>query len=82
MTLLAAFLILLSITFPIRGSQAVTPARLTSRETSAIIESIQDEIYDYDYQQYYFPEGGPVGNLISGSRTRVSLYIRPYLKDS
>src|SRR5215472_10663857 len=54
--------------------------RLTQSETKALIQAVQDEIYDREYQGYFFPEGGPVGDVISVSRTRVRLYVDPVLK--
>ena len=46
-----------------------------------ITQAVQDEIYDYEYQGHFFPEGGPVGEVLSNSRTRVPLYIDPVIVD-
>ena len=63
------------------NAQGATKVRLTQSETKALVQAVQDEIYDREYQGYFFPEGGPVGDLISDSRTRVPLYIDPMVED-
>jgi hypothetical protein len=63
------------------SAQAATKIRLTQSETKALVQAVQDEIYDREYQGHFFPEGGPVGDIISESRTRVPLYVDPVLED-
>jgi len=63
------------------GAQGATKIRLTLSETKALVQAVQDEIYDREYQGHFFPEGGPVGDIISESRTRVPLYVDPALED-
>jgi hypothetical protein len=63
------------------SAQGVTKIRLTQSETKALVQAVQDEIYDREYQGYFFPEGGPVGDVISESRTRVPLYVDPVVED-
>jgi hypothetical protein len=68
---------LLLIAWSPSSAQGPTKIRLTQSETKGLVQAVQDEIYDRDYQGNFFPEGGPVGDLISDSRTRVPLYIDP-----
>jgi len=63
------------------SAQGATKMRLTQSETKALVQAVQDEIYDREYQGYFFPEGGPVGDVISESRTRVPLYVDPVVED-
>jgi hypothetical protein len=63
------------------SAQGATKIRLTQSETKALVLAVQDEIYDREYQGYFFPEGGPVGDVISESRTRVPLYVDPVVED-
>jgi hypothetical protein len=56
-------------------AQGTTKSGLTQSETKALIQAVQDEIYDREYQAYFFPEGGPVGDVISMFKTRVPLYV-------
>ena len=74
------FLLLLSISSP-SSAQGSTKVRLTQSETKALVQAIEDEIYDREYQGDFFPEGGPVGDVISESRTRVPLYVDPVVED-
>jgi hypothetical protein len=74
------FLLLLSTT-SVSSAQGSTKVRLTQSETKALVQAVQDEIYDREYQGYFFPEGGPVGDVISESRTRVPLYVDPVVED-
>lgn len=62
------------------SAQGTTKIRLTQSETKALVQAVQDEIYDREYQGYFFPEGGPVGDAISDSRTRVPLYVDPIVE--
>jgi hypothetical protein len=61
--------------------QGAIKTTLTESQTKALRQAIQDEIYDYEYEGYFFPEGGPVGEAVSASRTRVDLYINPSIED-
>jgi hypothetical protein len=72
---------LLLITSLPSSAQGTTKIRLTQSETKALVQAVQDEIYDHEYQGHFFPEGGPVGDIISESRTRVPLYVDPVLED-
>ena len=72
---------LLLITSSPSSAQGTTKVRLTPSETRALVQAVQDEIYDREYQGNFFPEGGPVGDIISDSRTRVPLYVDPVLED-
>ena len=62
------------------SAQGPIKIRLTQSATKALVQAVQDEIYDRDYQGNFFPEGGPVGDLISDSRTRVPLYVDPVVE--
>ena len=76
------FSVLLCLIAPLPSSaQGTVKVRLTQPETKALVQAVEDEIYDREYQGYFFPEGGPVGDLISESRTRVPLYVDPVVDD-
>ena len=62
------------------SAQGPMKIRLTQSATKALVQAVQDEIYDRGYQGNFFPEGGPVGDLISASRTRVPLYVDPVVE--
>jgi hypothetical protein len=62
-------------------SKSSVTVTLKPQQTAALQKAITDEIYDYEYEEGYFPEGGPVGHLVSESDTRVPLYINPTIKD-
>ena len=62
------------------STQGATKVRLTQSETKALVQAVQDEIYDREYQGYFFPEGGPVGDVVTESRTRVPLYVDPMVE--
>lgn len=73
----ALLFLFLSLALPALAGQGVRKSRLNQAETRLLVQAIQDEIYDYEYQQYFFPEGGPVGEVISSSKTRIPLYLNP-----
>jgi hypothetical protein len=73
-----SFFLIASLPF---SAQGTTKVRLTQSETKALVQAVQDEIYDREYEGYFFPEGGPVGDVISESRTRVPLYVDPVVED-
>ncbi len=73
--------LLLLIASSAASGQGATKTRLTQSEAKALVQAVQDEIYDYEYEGHFFPEGGPVGHAVSGSKTRVSLYINPFVED-
>jgi hypothetical protein len=64
-----------------QGTTRVKKSKLKESEVKELVQAVQDEIYDYEYEDEYFPEGGPVGEVVSGSRVRVPLYIDPVLED-
>ncbi|MGH9738708.1 MAG: hypothetical protein ACRD4X_08985 [Candidatus Acidiferrales bacterium] len=49
-------------------------------DTKSLVESIEDEIYDYGYEGDYFPVGGAVGDPVSDNETVVPAYIDPALE--
>lgn len=79
-SMLFSILLLSIVSMPSRA-QSVTKIRLTQPEIKALVQAVEDEIYDRGYQGYFFPEGGPVGDLISESRTRVPLYVDPVVEE-
>jgi hypothetical protein len=56
-------------------------ARVIQSEIRSLAQAIQDEIYDYEYEEQFFPEGGPVGDVISSTRVRAPLYVDPEIRD-
>jgi len=62
-------------------AQGTSKIKLSQSETKALVQAVVDEIYDREYQGYFFPEGGPIGDVISDSRTRVPLYVDPVVED-
>jgi hypothetical protein len=75
------FALLVLAVSPSFGNQGTKKTTVTQPETRKIVQAIQDEVYDYEYEGHYFPEGGPVGDVVSSSRTRVPLYIDPTIED-
>lgn len=74
--------VLIAAMFLVQGeAQSKSPATLNSEQVTALQNAITDEIYDYEYEEGYFPEGGPVGQAVSESETRVPLYINPEIKN-
>jgi hypothetical protein len=71
------FLIALSMS----SGQPDSKVRVTQSEIGSLAQAIQDEIYDYEYEEHFFPEGGPVGDVISSTRVRVPLYVDPEIGD-
>ena len=63
------------------SGQTDAKARVIQSEISSLVQAIQDEIYDYEYEQHFFPEGGPVGDAISSTKVRVLLYVDPVISD-
>ena len=63
------------------SAQGTSKIKLSQSETKALAQAVVDEIYDREYQGYFFPEGGPIGDVISDSRTRVPLYVDPVVED-
>ena len=76
--LLCSFLL---IALSASSGQTDAKARVTQSEISSIAQAIQDEIYDYEYEEHFFPEGGPVGDAISSTEVRVPLYVDPEISD-
>jgi hypothetical protein len=76
--LLCSFLL---IALSISSGQRDSKGRVTQSEISSIAQAIRDEIYDYEYEEHFFPEGGPVGDVISSTKVRVSLYVDPQIRD-
>lgn len=62
-------------------AHGTTRIKLTQSETKALVQAVEDEIYDREDQGYFFPEGGPVGDVISESKTRVPLYVDPLVEN-
>ncbi len=47
--------------------QGETNSRLIESEAKALVQAVQDELYEYEYQGHFFPEGEPVGDVVSNS---------------
>jgi hypothetical protein len=63
------------------SGQRDSKTKVTQSEISSIAQAVEDEIYDYEYEEHFFPEGGPVGDAVSSTRVRVPLYVYPEIKD-
>lgn len=75
-------LVLLSLfCLPRGGAQSAANVALKPGQIKSLQTAITDEIYDYEYEEGFFPEGGPVGEALSASETRVPLYINPLIKN-
>jgi len=61
--------------------QSTNGAKINPAQVRALKEAITDEIYDYGYEGSFFPEGGPVGQAVTESETRVPLYVNPAIKN-
>lgn len=75
--LLCSFLL---IALSTSSRQPDSKVRVTQSEISGIAQAIEDEIYDYEYEGHFFPEGGPVGDVVSSTRVRVPLYVDPEIR--
>ena len=75
--LLCSFLL---IALSTSSGQPDAKARVTQSEISSLAQAILDEIYDHEYEEHFFPEGGPVGDVISSTRVRVPLYVDPEIR--
>ena len=71
----------LLIALSVSSGQTDAKARVTQSEISSLAQAIQDEIYDYEYEEHFFPEGGPVGDVVSSTEVRVPLYVDPEIRD-
>lgn len=73
---------LFSLLFFVQGhAQFKNSITVKPQQIAALQKAITDEIYDYEYEEQYFPEGGPVGQALSEEKTRVPLYINPIIQD-
>jgi hypothetical protein len=72
-------LISLSWVAQVVGQPSINKSPIPS-QVKALQQAITDEIYDYQYQAQFFPQGGPIGEAVSASETRVHIYIKPLIQ--
>jgi hypothetical protein len=53
--------------------------KVSDSEVKAIIQAVEDEIYDYGYQKQFFQKGKKVETSPSTSSIRVRIYVEPEL---
>ena len=81
MNVVVLVLVLVSVFPASSGNQASAKSALTQSEIKALVQAVQDDIYDYGDEGYFFPVGGTLGDAVSESRTRMPLYIDPVVED-
>ena len=51
--------------------------KITETEAKAVIQAVQDEIYDYGYEKHFFQMGENVGDSPLRWKSRLPIYIDP-----
>jgi hypothetical protein len=74
MKLLTLLLALLSLSIP--ASPQVQKRKVSESEVKAVIQAVEDEIYDYGYQKRFYQMGEDVGTS-NAPRSRIRIYIEP-----
>ncbi|MGO9087284.1 MAG: hypothetical protein ACLQBK_18855 [Candidatus Sulfotelmatobacter sp.] len=75
MKILTLLLALLS--FSIQAHTQSKTQKLSDSEVKAVIQAVEDEIYDYGYQKQFYHMGEEVGTSPSTPRSRMRIYIEP-----
>lgn len=71
----AIFLVYCSLTVTIFASSHAKSA--TEEEAMAVVQAIEDEIYDYSYQGHF----GDLGEFVGRNQHRLTVYIQPHFRD-
>jgi len=75
MKLLTLLLALLS--FSIQARPQSQRQKVSESEVKAVIQAVEDEIYDYGYQKQFYQMGEDVGTSPNAPHTRMRIYIEP-----
>lgn len=59
----------------------VQTRHITKTEIAALVEAVQDEIYDHGFEDDYYQLGPNMGNDPKKWKSRVSIYIEPQIED-
>jgi hypothetical protein len=51
--------------------------KLSDTEAKAVVQAVEDEIYDYGYQKHFYQMGENIGTLPNAPRTRMRIYLEP-----
>jgi hypothetical protein len=61
----------------VRSSQSRTETDTSDSELRAVIQAVEDEIYDYGYQKKFYHMGENVADATRAARTSMRIYIDP-----
>jgi hypothetical protein len=75
MKLLTLLLALLSLSIP--ASPQAQKRKVSDSQVKAVIQAVEDEIYDYGYQKQFYQMGKDVGTSPNAPRSRIRIYIEP-----
>jgi hypothetical protein len=75
MKLLALLLALLC--FSIQAHPESHKRKISEPEVKAVIQAVEDEIYDYGFQKQFYQMGEEVGVSPNAPRSRMRIYIQP-----
>ena len=75
MKILPMLLALLS--FSVQAHSQSQTQKVSEPEVKAVIQSVEDEIYDYGYQKQFYHMGEDVATSPSAPHTRMRIYIEP-----
>ena len=70
-------LLLAFLSFTIQDRPESQAQTLSESEVKAVIQAVEDEIYDYGYQKQFYQMGDEVGTPPNASRSRIRIYIEP-----
>src|SRR3989442_6198096 len=69
----------LALTLPTAGQGKST--KITEPEAKAVIQAVEDEIYDYGYEKHFFQMGENVGASPLHWKSRLRIYVDPQIQD-
>lgn len=72
-------LILIAVFFGLSAPAWSAPQKrkVSDSDLGAVIQAVEDEIYDYGYQKYFYHIGENVGTSMNAPRTRIRIYVDP-----
>ncbi len=70
-------LLLVFFSFSIQAHPQSQTQKVSESEVKAVIQAIEDEIYDYGYQKQFYHMGEDVGTSPNAPRSRMRIYIEP-----
>jgi hypothetical protein len=78
---MALLMILLAVFAPFQGHHDQTTRRIKGSEVAAVIQAVQDEIYDYGFEDDYSQVGENPARRGSARISRMPIYIDPSVKN-